>query len=418
MKHLIVKSLIIISLMYLNSFCFVNAKDKEVKIVGKNSLLEIVNNKEIEIKLIKHELMGEYIILQEYISGQLEKSQTFKIHSDQVSFDTWNDLYNKGKIVLDGQTDMYKDGMKEKSIIYKSNTEVEYISYHVNGQIKEHYGVITGMWGERLKNGDYREYDSNGTLAIIGEYRSNEKNGLFKYYNENGDEELIGKYKKDQLVDGVEVINRRNWFNYVDSYPSLITSIKDSILSKFLMLSHDSEFHMQLFVDAGGSVRTIEFPENNAIEIQQILLNKKCFTPAILKGYNVACKGWLTISNDEDGKPTVYWERFNIVDEKQLDSLPEFPGGEEALRRFIAINLRYPMEAMLKGKQGRIFISFIVTEDGEIKEVHVAKSSGNELLDNEGLRVICAMPNWKPGVIDNQPVATTFVVPVNFVLDN
>lgn len=404
--------------MYLNAFCLVHVKDKDVKIVGKNSMLETVNNKEVEIKLMKHELLGECIILEEYISGQLVKMQTFKIHSDEVSFDTWNDLYNKGKIVLDGQTTMYKDGIKETSIIYNSNTEVEYISYHANGQIKVQYGVITGMWGDRLKNGDYCEYDTSGRLAIIGEYRNNEKNGLFKYYNENGNEELIGKYRKNKLVDGVEVINRRNWFTYADSYPSLIASIKDSILSKFLLLSNDSEFHMQLFVDEDGCVRGIDLLENDAIEIQEIMLNKKCFTPAILKGYNVASKGWLTISKDDNGKPTVYWQRFNIVEEKQLDSLPEFPGGEEALRRFIAINLRYPMEAMLQGKQGRIFISFIVTEKGEIKEVHVAKSSGSELLDNEGLRVICSMPNWNPGMIDNEPVATTFVVPVNFVLDN
>jgi TonB family protein len=98
----------------------------------------------------------------------------------------------------------------------------------------------------------------------------------------------------------------------------------------------------------------------------------------------------------------------------QVEEMPEFPGGEKALQDFVQEQLRYPEEAKEKGIQGRVYIKFVVSASGNVKEAKVAKGV-DPLLDTEALRVINAMPPWKPGKQRGENVAVSYVVPVNFV---
>lgn len=98
-----------------------------------------------------------------------------------------------------------------------------------------------------------------------------------------------------------------------------------------------------------------------------------------------------------------------------VDEMPEFPGGEMALRKFIADNVSYPEQAKKDSIVGRVYISFVVDEAGKVGCVKVERSV-NALLDQEALRVVKMMPAWKPGREDAEVVKVSFVLPISFAL--
>ncbi len=107
----------------------------------------------------------------------------------------------------------------------------------------------------------------------------------------------------------------------------------------------------------------------------------------------------------EDKKPVFY-----IVEE-----MPEFPGGKKALHKFIAESVEYPVVAQDNGIQGRVYVSFVVSDNGEVTDVKLAKGVDSSL-DKEAIRVISSMPKWKPGKQRGINVKVSFTVPINFAL--
>ncbi|WP_455625421.1 energy transducer TonB [Parabacteroides sp.] len=98
-----------------------------------------------------------------------------------------------------------------------------------------------------------------------------------------------------------------------------------------------------------------------------------------------------------------------------VDVMPEFPGGPEALMKFIAQGIRYPKRSMEQGEQGRVICSFIVAKDGTIHTPKVVKSVSPEL-DKEAIRVLKTMPRWTPGKAGGKAVAVEYTVPVIYSL--
>ena len=99
----------------------------------------------------------------------------------------------------------------------------------------------------------------------------------------------------------------------------------------------------------------------------------------------------------------------------QPDKLPVFPSGMEGLMAFLRENVRYPDLAHKQGVQGRVIVQFVVNRDGSISDAKVIKSV-HEYLDKEALRVVNAMPYWKPGVKDGEKVRVQFTLPITFRL--
>jgi TonB family protein len=96
-----------------------------------------------------------------------------------------------------------------------------------------------------------------------------------------------------------------------------------------------------------------------------------------------------------------------------IEEMPEFPGGNEAMKNWIAANVNYPFDAAKNNISGQVFVDFIVNWDGKIKDVKVNQSV-NPLLDAEAVKVISKMPDWKPGKQGGKPVAVNMRVPINF----
>ncbi len=98
-----------------------------------------------------------------------------------------------------------------------------------------------------------------------------------------------------------------------------------------------------------------------------------------------------------------------------VEDMPEFPGGEEALRKYIAQSVKYPVIAQENGIQGRVYVSFVVNTKGKVTDVKIARGVDPNL-DKEAIRVVNAMPEWKPGKQRGKAVKVSYTVPINFVL--
>ena len=99
-----------------------------------------------------------------------------------------------------------------------------------------------------------------------------------------------------------------------------------------------------------------------------------------------------------------------------VESMPEFPGGQQMMMKFIAENIKYPAEAHQRGLEGRAICQFTVEKDGRVTDGCIVRSTGHKLLDEEALRVISTMPAWKPGMQRGKPVRVKYTVPINFRL--
>lgn len=98
-----------------------------------------------------------------------------------------------------------------------------------------------------------------------------------------------------------------------------------------------------------------------------------------------------------------------------VENMPEFPGGNGALFQYLSKNIKYPAIPQEEGIQGRVIIQFVVDKDGTITDPVVVRSV-DPYLDKEALRVIKAMPKWKPGLQRNKAVRVKYTVPVAFRL--
>ena len=98
-----------------------------------------------------------------------------------------------------------------------------------------------------------------------------------------------------------------------------------------------------------------------------------------------------------------------------VEQLPSFPGGNQALMKFLQENVKYPAVAEEHGIQGRVVVSFIVEKDGSITNEMVV-SSVDPSLDVEALRVVKSMPHWMPGKQNGVPVRVKYNIPISYKL--
>ena len=146
---------------------------------------------------------------------------------------------------------------------------------------------------------------------------------------------------------------------------------------------------------------------------------------ALLVAGNISCSQ--DASQTEDAKEEVVAPVSPEAKEAPADStakeevfmvaeqMPEFPGGMKELLKFLQDNLKYPENAMKNNVQGRVIVQFVVEKDGTPTEFKVLRSVDPDL-DAEALRVMKAMPKWKPGMQKGQVVRVKFTVPVSFKL--
>ena len=100
---------------------------------------------------------------------------------------------------------------------------------------------------------------------------------------------------------------------------------------------------------------------------------------------------------------------------KAVEQMPQFPGGDAELMKYISKNIKYPTMAMENNIQGRVVVQFVVTKTGAIGEVKVIRSKDPDL-DKEAVRVVKSLPNFIPGKMNGQAVNVWYTLPITFKL--
>ncbi|MCF8331705.1 MAG: energy transducer TonB [Bacteroidales bacterium] len=98
-----------------------------------------------------------------------------------------------------------------------------------------------------------------------------------------------------------------------------------------------------------------------------------------------------------------------------IEDSPEFPGGQDSLMAYLNRNIHYPKEAMEKGIEGTVYVTFVIEKDGSVNKVQILRGIG-KACDEEAMRVIRNMSRWKPGFQRGKPVRVQYNIPIKFQL--
>jgi len=137
------------------------------------------------------------------------------------------------------------------------------------------------------------------------------------------------------------------------------------------------------------------------IELLEVILHK-CQTDSVI---NIILRENI---NDHDPILVDSTEIYTVV-----EKMPEFIGGQEAMMQFIATNIKYPVEARENLESGVVRLRFVIDVDGFTKNITVMKSVSPSI-DQEAIRIVYAMPQWKPGKLNGKKVPVTYNLPIRF----
>lgn len=98
-----------------------------------------------------------------------------------------------------------------------------------------------------------------------------------------------------------------------------------------------------------------------------------------------------------------------------VEEMPEFPGGEKALLMYVAENVKYPEEAKAKDIEGTVYLKFVVNKEGKVQDVSILRGV-DPSIDQEAIKVIENLPEWKPGQQSGKPVDVCMQIPIMFKL--
>ncbi|MFT3751207.1 MAG: energy transducer TonB [Agriterribacter sp.] len=109
----------------------------------------------------------------------------------------------------------------------------------------------------------------------------------------------------------------------------------------------------------------------------------------------------------EKGKDGIY---------TNAEVMPQYPGGEQALSDFVVNKIEYPQNAIDKDAEGTVNVSFVIDEKGKVISPEAVGNKAGNGFDNEAVRIVNQMPDWKPGTVKGKPVKTRLTLPITFKL--
>ncbi len=302
-----------------------------------------------------------------------------------------------------GSAATYRD--KEAiSIYYKECCKVDTIvTSKDDGKTIEF--ITTYKYNDNL---DYEKYDGDTTLLIS--YNIFNKDTIYK----SGEDLKLAKYDENDslLIDFIERTKFTEWIKTNNSV---------------------GKVSFTLIIDEVGKVKDVKITQSNSNEFEIGLTNELYSllnaTPANILGKNVKSQKIVSVIfakkllyTSTSGLESKKISKRAVVPQKPFENsadevMPEFQGGVMEMMKFIQKNLEYPKIAKEAGLSGKCFIRFVVSKDGLIKNVNIASGvPGCIECDVEAIRVIYAMPKWKPGMQKGKAVNVYYNLPINFQL--
>lgn len=370
-------------------------------------------------------------------------------------------------LVLDGpHVSFFNDGNVDKELIYKNGILQQETSFYSGGTKKS---IICG--DEQTKNGAFKMWHPNSHPWFSGEYSNNLKNGEFQQFDELGKLIRRGEYQQGKLISGDPVVPDIFYKNpeIKAEYSEGNLALNNELNARFDTLKRNGGIFVQnalrknvgiynhmeklnLSINKSGRVIQVQKVSGNDpvfFSISRGLLTGLTgFTPAreenvpvdseLILEFQLSPQRFaviteeLPLSLNQENEVTVEntLNRFTVVDQlsdnkdenlirtfdyeaNNVDQKPDYPGGIFAMRKFIAMTVRYPVEAQENGIVGKVFVSFVINEKGDISNIRIAKGV-HPLLDQEAIRAVSQMGRWKPGVHDGKPVRVSYTIPITF----
>lgn len=152
---------------------------------------------------------------------------------------------------------------------------------------------------------------------------------------------------------------------------------------------------------------------------------KNLFTPLallLLPSFNLKAQNVISPNNEKNG-PTILravGDDSTVYDKEKVyqvvEQQPSFPGRREELFKYLAYNVKYPIDAAKNKIEGRVLVTFVVEHDGSISNVNVTNSVYPSL-DKESIRVVSGMPKWILGKANSKTVRVKYTIPITFRLN-
>lgn len=142
----------------------------------------------------------------------------------------------------------------------------------------------------------------------------------------------------------------------------------------------------------------------------------------VLLGSNLRAQNVVNPTNEKDNITILQavGDDSTVSDKEKVyqvvEQQPSFPGGREELFKYLAYNVRYPIDAAKNKIEGRVLVTFVVEHDGSISNVNVANSVYPSL-DKESIRVVSGMPKWIPGKANGKTIRVKYTIPITFRLN-
>ena len=367
--------------------------------------------------------------------GFLKTRTRLLFKGERFNLERFAEYASQGKLLVDGiQADFREDETIGSELLYKEEKLLQKTFYYPNGNKQM---LIAG--NEAMMNGEFKVWYPNSQLNFSGNYKNNLKDGEFQQFDENGRLLKKGVYTGGKLVSGEAVVQDITYKtpDQPAKFPGgeiafnayLRMKTTDLKIVKDLEKDEVHYIDLKMTVSKTGSIYKIDFygyskPTDNEI-LNAAFFGFPGFIPAMVENIPVSSILPLFLNYTTEGLQSTF-ESESSADSAISDSLmgppftvveemPKFPGGENECKKFVASNLRYPLEAAEKGIQGKVLVHFVIGTDGMISNIKVVLGV-YKYLDAEAVRLIRKMPTWKPGRQGGKNVRVAYTIPIDFRL--
>lgn len=410
--------------------------DSPIAIKGKSRL--VVEKQGVQERTVELDsVLIDHLIVKDYRKdGWLVSSTYYKFTGREFNLGKIDKYLEERTLLRDGECrEYFGDESIENLKTYREDTLASETFFDKDGR-----KMVLVSGGSAKMNGMFVMWYPNGKISFKGNYRNDKKNGDFQSFDEEGKLMKRGVYNCGKLIEGEPVVQDFEYANLetpaqfekgkfgMNDY--LIEKTRSWPFIKTLAAEERYGCLATLNINKLGEITGIDISEVEDSSVVQFFIRAfddfPRFQPALIE--EVGVRSIQTFSLELDtvgvslGYPYGYSKEVTSRDSLKgddvyfiVEQMPLFPGGEMEFRKFIAMNVRYPVYAQEKGIQGKVYVNFIVEKDGRVREVKIVKGV-HATLNEEALRVIRKSPIWKPGIQRGKPVRVSFTVPVSFVL--
>lgn len=273
----------------------------------------------------------------------------------------------------------------------------------INDKDNKHTNLIEydqhGNWLKRIQKCDYVLYKlETNTIRTIEYYSPKELDSIYLSAEQQpefpGGQKAMFKYIADNVVCPLSVQKK----------------------------GYQGRTYCQFVVNKSGDIFDISIVKSSGQkdldkEAERVVSSMPKWKPGKINGEPIRMKYTVPVSYKIEPAPAIDsgMEQDTTI-YTVVEKMPEFPGGQQALFKFLSENVKYPVSAQERGIQGRVICQFVVNCDGSIVDVMVVRHAEHSL-DAEAVRVLSSMPKWIPAVHKGEKVRVKYTVPVNFKLE-